>query len=143
MEKQHHTQTEQHQRFSGFSDTIITHRTNPKIKQIRALLKSSERERTGLALVEGLRLVTEALRSPQRVRHLLVAPELLRSLHGQALLQEQRQKRLPCLYVSSEVFQSFSRKDNPQGIIVETHQRPDRRLHLKAEQPIVSGCGHK
>jgi len=75
------------------------------------LLKRSERERTGLALIEGLRLVTEALRYPQLVRHIIVAPELLRSQHGQALLQDQRQKGLPCLYVSAEIFQSFSLKD--------------------------------
>ncbi|GER89022.1 rRNA methyltransferase [Dictyobacter vulcani] len=123
MAKQHHSQTERHQSFSVFSDTIITNRNNPKIKQIRALLKRSERERTGLALVEGLRLVTEALRSPQRVRQLLIAPELLRSRHGQALLQEHRQKGLPCLYVSSEVFQSFSLKDNPQGIAAVVSQQ--------------------
>ncbi|HET8911394.1 MAG TPA: RNA methyltransferase [Ktedonobacteraceae bacterium] len=116
MEKRHLFLAEQHQSFSADSDTIITSRNNPKIKQIRALLKRAERERTGLALIEGLRLVTEALRHPQFVHHIIVAPELLRSPYGQALLQDQRQKGLPCLYVSAEIFQSFSLKDNPQGI---------------------------
>jgi RNA methyltransferase, TrmH family len=109
--------------YSVFSDTLITSRNNPKIKQLRALLKRSERERTRLALVEGLRLVTEALYYPQVVRQLIVAPELLRSQHGQALLQDQRQRGLPCLYVSPEVFLSFSLKDNPQGIAAVVIQR--------------------
>ncbi|HEY4383976.1 MAG TPA: RNA methyltransferase [Ktedonobacteraceae bacterium] len=116
MAKQHPSSAEQQQSFSAFPDTLITSRNNPKIKQIRALLKRSERERTELALVEGLRLVTEALRYPHIVRQLIVAPELLRSQHGQALLLEQRHKELPCLCVSAEVFQSFALKDNPQGI---------------------------
>jgi TrmH family RNA methyltransferase len=116
MEKQHHSSAEQLPSCSVVSDTIIMSRNNPRVKQIRALLKRSERERTGLALVEGLRLVTEALRYPQRVRQLIVAPELLRSQHGQALLEDQRQKGLPYLCVSAEVFHSFSLKDNPQGI---------------------------
>jgi tRNA G18 (ribose-2'-O)-methylase SpoU len=94
MAKQHHSLAEQQQRFSAFSDTIITSRNNPKIKQIRALLKHSERERTGLALIEGLHLVTEALHYPQLVRCMIVAPALLRSQHGQALLQDQWQNRL-------------------------------------------------
>src|SRR5258708_716047 len=123
MTKQHHSLAGQQQSFSAFSNTIITSRNNPKIKQIRALLKRSERERTGLALIEGLRLVTEALRYPQLVRHMIVAPELLRSQHGQALLQDQQQKGLPCLCVSAEVFQSFSLKDNPQGIAAIVAQR--------------------
>jgi RNA methyltransferase, TrmH family len=123
MAKEHHSLAEQQQSFSVFSDTIITSRNNPKIKQIRALLKRSERERTGQALVEGLRMVTEALRYPQRVRQLIVAPELLRGQHGRPLLQEQRQKGLPCLCVSAEVFQGFSLKDNPQGIAAVVSQQ--------------------
>jgi len=85
MAKEHHSLAEQQK---SFSDTIITSRNNLKIKQIRALLRRSERERTGLALVEGLRLVTEALRYPQRMRQLIVAPELLRGQHGWLLLQD-------------------------------------------------------
>ncbi|WP_151754445.1 hypothetical protein [Dictyobacter vulcani] len=123
MEKQHHSQTERHQSFSVFSDTIITNRNNPKIKQIRALLKRSERERTGLALVEGLRLghggatlSTTCASTPRCVR-------IVEEPAWTALLQEQRKKGLPCLYVSSDVFQSFSLKDNPQGIAAVVSQQ--------------------
>lgn len=69
------------------TDAIITSRNNPKVKQLRALLKRSERERTGLALIEGLRLVTEALRFPDLVRQMIVAPAFLKSQHGQDLVQ--------------------------------------------------------
>lgn len=131
MEKQHDFLAEQQPSFSVFDDTIITSRNNPQIKKIRSLLKRSERERTGLALVEGLRLVTEALRYPQCVRQLIVAPELLKSQHGQALLQDQRQKGLPCLSVSTEVFQCFALKDNPQGIVAVISQRWEQLEHVK------------
>ena len=95
MEKRHYSSAEQLSSSSVFSDTIIMSRNNPKVKQICALLKRPERERTGLALVEGLRLVTEALRYPQRVRQLIVAPELLRSQHGQALWKIRGKKGSP------------------------------------------------
>ncbi len=133
--KQHHSFIEQRQSFSVFSDTIITSRNNPRIKQICALLKRSEREKTGLALVEGLRLVTEALRYPQSVSQLIVAPDLLRSSHGQALWQDRRQQGLPCLCVSAEVFQSFSLKDNPQGMaaVVSQQWEPLEQVRLSAE----------
>ena len=88
----HHALTELQTSFSVFSDTIITSRNNPRIRQLRALLKRPERERTGLALIEGLRLVTEALQYPDLVHQLIVAPELLKSQHGQELLQDQRKK---------------------------------------------------
>lgn len=82
MTKQHHALTELQTSFSVFSDTIITSRNNPRIRQLRALLKRPERERTGLALIEGLRLVTEALQYPDLVHQFIVAPELLKSQHG-------------------------------------------------------------
>ncbi|HEX7737500.1 MAG TPA: RNA methyltransferase [Ktedonobacteraceae bacterium] len=131
MAKQHYSLAEQRQSFSAFADTLITSRNNPKIKQIRALLKRSERERTGLALVEGLRLVTEALRDPQHIYQLIVAPELLRSQHGQALLRDQRQKGFPCLCVSAEVFHGFSLKDNPQGIAAVVSQQWEPLEHIR------------
>jgi hypothetical protein len=37
-------------------------------------------------------LVTEALQYPDLVHQLIVAPELLKSQHGQELLQDQRKK---------------------------------------------------
>jgi TrmH family RNA methyltransferase len=123
MTKQHHALTEQQTSFSVFSDTIITSRNNPRIRQLRALLKRPERERTGLALIEGLRLVTEALQYPDLVHQLIVAPELLKSQHGQDLLQDQRKKELPHLCVSAEVFQSLSLKDGPQGMAAVVSQR--------------------
>ncbi len=104
------------------SETLITSRNNPRVKQARALLKRPERAQTGLALIEGLRLVTEALQHPSRVQQLIIAPELLKSAHGQALVHEQQQKGLPCLSISAEAFQSFALKDGPQGIAAVVSQ---------------------
>ena|SRR5438270_1138959 len=82
MAKQQHALTELQTSLSVFSDMIITSRNNPRIRQPRTLLKRPERERTGLALIEGLRLVIEALQYPDLVHQLIVAPELLKSQHG-------------------------------------------------------------
>src|SRR5262249_46380484 len=71
----------------GPTDSIIMSRNNPTIKQFRALLKRPERERTGHALIEGLRLVTEALQFPDLVRQIVVAPELLKSQRGRDLVR--------------------------------------------------------
>lgn len=113
----------QHDYSALSSEAFITSRNNPRVKQVRALLKRSEREQTGLALIEGLRLVTEALQHPGVVEQLIIAPELLKSAHGQALVHAQEQKGLSCLSISAEAFQSFSLKDGPQGIAAVVSQR--------------------
>jgi hypothetical protein len=73
----------------------------PKQSENQADSRPSQALRTRTNRVEGLRLVTEALRYPQRVRQLIVAPELLRGQHGRSLLQDQRQKGLPCLTLAT------------------------------------------
>ena len=118
----------------GSPDSIIMSRNNPKIKRIRALLKRSERDRTGLALIEGLRLVIEALRFPDCVRQVIVAPELLKNQHGQELIRVHSAKKCPILFVSPEAFESFSQKDGPQGIaaVISQQWEPLDQVRLAA-----------
>lgn len=104
------------------NSTLIMSRHNPKVKQLRALLKRAERERTQLALIEGLRLVTEALRFPNLVRQIIVAPELLKNQHGRELVHAYAKQGI-VVPVSAEVFASFSQKDGPQGIAAVIVQR--------------------
>jgi TrmH family RNA methyltransferase len=102
---------------------MIMSRHNPKVKQFRALLRRAERERTQLALIEGLRLVTEALRLPNVVRQIIVAPELLKNQRGRELVRVHAKQGVPIVSVSAEVFASFSQKDGPQGIAAVIVQR--------------------
>jgi TrmH family RNA methyltransferase len=113
------------------TDTLIMSRNNPKIKQIRVLLKRPERERTGLALIEGLRLVTEALRFPERVRQVIVAPELLKNQRGRDLVQDHAARGFPVMFVSAEAFESFSQKDGPQGIAAVISQKWEQLHQVK------------
>jgi TrmH family RNA methyltransferase len=118
----------------GLIESLIQSRNNPKIKQIRALLKRAERAQTGLALVEGRRLVIEALRFPERVRQVIVAPELLSNKQGYDLLHSQALAGVPLVAVSAEAFESFSQKENPQGIaaVITQSWEPLDQLRLSA-----------
>ena len=56
---------------------VITSPRNPVIKQIRALYRRSERERSGLFVAEGPRVVRAALEAGVDSASLIVAPALL------------------------------------------------------------------
>jgi TrmH family RNA methyltransferase len=76
------------------------------------------------AVIEGLRLVSEALvRFPDRVRQVIIAPELLKSQWGQTLIHDQSARGVPVVSVSAEAFESVSQKDGPQGIAAIIAQR--------------------
>ena len=108
--------------------TNISSRSNPRIKQIRALLQQrKERRATRLFVVEGIRHVGEAVQAGARLEYLCYAPELLTSEFASQLIQQQSARGVPCLAVTGEVFADLAEKDNPPGILAVVHQ-PDLGL---------------
>ncbi len=116
--------------------SIISSRSNPAIKQIRALRSRKERQQTGLFFVEGVRLVGEAVQLQAEIEALVVAPELLTSPFGRDLA-EQRPVGAARLEVSADVFRSISSKENPQGLGALVRQRWES---LEAARPVEGLC---
>lgn len=106
--------------------TLITSAANPTIKQIRALSQRKERDERGLFLVEGIRIVTEALETGAGIETVVVAPELLTSGHGREVVQTLRRRGVPVLEVTGELFRRLSVKEGPQGLAAVVRQRWER-----------------
>lgn len=102
---------------------LVSSLSNPTIKQIRTLRERKERDRSGLFFIEGIRLVGEAVQLGAPIESCVVAPELLSSPFGQQQVAELRQRGVPCIEVTAEVFRSISRKDGPQGLGAVMRQR--------------------
>jgi len=102
---------------------MITSQANERIKGIRRLKERKFRQQTGLFLVEGVRIVIEAIRQAARVETLIFAPELLTSEIGIRTVNEQISKGTPILEVSAAVFQSISDKEGPQGLAAVVKQQ--------------------
>ena len=68
-------------------------------------------------LAEGLRIVIEAIQTGQPIESLVIAPELMKSNPGDALVREYLAAHPEqVIEVSADVFRSFSVKDGPQGV---------------------------
>ncbi len=94
--------------------SLITSNQNPKVKYLRSLRRRKYRRREGRFLVEGIRIVEEALTCGAPVETLVVAPELLVSERARALVEEVDVERR--LVLAGDVFRSLSDRDDPQGI---------------------------
>lgn len=92
----------------------ITSFRNPKVKYLRALRLRKYRHREGLFLIDGIRIVEEALDCGAPVETLIFAPELLASDRARALLESMAPERR--LALSGDVFRTLSDRDEPQGI---------------------------
>ncbi len=117
---------------------LITSRTNPKIKQVRALQNRKEREVSHLFVVEGIRHVGDAVAANADLAFICYAPDLLISDFALNLIQQQTQHGVPCYPVSADVFESLASREGPQGILAVVHQPQNTLMDL---DPINFGWG--
>ncbi len=116
----------------------ITSKSNPKIKEVRALKERKARAESGLFVVEGIRHVAEALEAGAPVEYLVYAPDLLASPFGRELVEAQRARRLPVHSVTAPVYATLSERENPTGLLAVVRQQRRRLADLS---PVNLGWG--
>jgi TrmH family RNA methyltransferase len=84
---------------------------------VRDLQRRKARGRRGLALVEGVRLIEEAVAAGLEFRGAIVSPELERTARGVELRKELESRAIPVQEVAARSFAQLADTDTPQGII--------------------------
>ena len=90
---------------------------------IRDLKRRKARGRRGLALLEGVRLVEEALGAGTRIVGAVVAPELGRTTRGSALRVALESHAVVVQELTGRLFATLADTDAPQGIIAVVEPR--------------------
>src|SRR5438094_3412991 len=90
---------------------------------IRDLQRRQARGRRGLALIEGVRLVEEALAAGVPFRGALVAPDLTRTARGAELVAELGRHAVPVEEVGARAFALLADTETPQGIMAVIEPR--------------------
>lgn len=99
-----------------YAGPTITSVANERIRFIRSLQRSNVRRKEGLFVVEGVRLVEEALAAGARPIFVLVIPEQLeRTPRGHQLHEQLRQ--FNCQVVTEGVLKALSDTVTPQGVV--------------------------
>jgi TrmH family RNA methyltransferase len=94
---------------------------------IRNLQRRSARRRQSLAVVEGVRLIEEALGAELAFKGAAVSPVLGRSKRGVALLDDLRHAGVPIEEVTDHDLSDIADTDTPQGIVAVV-QPPEWQL---------------
>ncbi len=102
---------------------MITSTSNPHMKDIKHLRERKHRAETGLCLIEGIRIVYEALLQGAGVREILFSPELAKSEVIDEVVQKARVSGVQITEVSRSVFESLSGKEGPQGLAAVVQQQ--------------------
>ena len=104
---------------------MITSKNNSRVKEIRLLKQAKHRRAGSQYLVEGVRLLEEALRQEGGIRTILYSPRLEGTDRGVRLLSSARRKMADAewLYVSDEVLGNLGETQYHQGILAVLDRR--------------------
>jgi len=93
---------------------------------VRDLHRRRGRERRGLALAEGVRLVEEAVDAGIRLRGVLVSPALEATTRGRALKSLLVERGVTLEQVSEPELEKLADTEHPQGVLAVIEPRPWR-----------------
>jgi TrmH family RNA methyltransferase len=118
---------------------IVTSRSNPLVKRLRALLADSAR--SGLAVLEGGRLLEEALHAGIQIVECAVAPDVLEGRHS-ALIGRLEDDGATVRVLAPDVLGALSEAQASQGILAIA-QRPafDEAQIYQGTALVVVGVG--
>src|SRR2546425_2200038 len=108
---------------------------------IRDLQRRKARGRRGLALIEGVRLVEEALAAGLTFRGALVAPDLARTTRGRELVVELERHAVPVEAGSARILASVADTEAPQGIVAGVGPRAPGGGHNPPGRGGAAGAG--
>jgi len=87
---------------------IITSKSNSTVKEIASLKDKKFRKKSGTFVVEGYKMVNEAIRSGKEIRLLVATEEAVKRFE---------EYNLKTLTVTDEVFSFLSDAVTPQGVL--------------------------
>jgi TrmH family RNA methyltransferase len=111
--------------------TPIRSRHNPLVRRLRELKARGPQE--GLALLEGVKLIEEAVATGIEIAEAAVSPRLERMDRGRSLLIALESRAIAVRHLSDDVLESISEVETSQGILALA-----RRPRFD-EEPILAG----
>jgi TrmH family RNA methyltransferase len=105
--------------------TLISSRSNERVKQVRALGSKRERDETGVFFAEGPFLLRMAVETGATIESVVAAPERL-TAEEQRVVDQLTSRSVPVLEVTGAVFDSVSFREETQSIGAVIRQRWDK-----------------
>ena len=115
---------------------VITSKDNEIVKNIKKLKEKKYRDIENKFIVEGIKMVKEAIQENARVDKIVVCEDCINDgTIDQELLYEIAKK--DCIYVSEKVFQTLTDVENPQGILAVIEKEENRDNTISYNEDII------
>lgn len=109
--------------------TPVTSKENSLVKRLRALSDAKHRKKERAFLIEGVKMVEEALRDRLRVRMVVAAPSLTRH-HGKGIIRLADAAGADMLWISERLMDQLAESRTPQPVmaVVELREHSEEAL---------------
>ena len=114
---------------------IITSKDNEIIKNIKKLKDKKYRDETGTYVVEGIKLIEEAIGENSKIKKIVICDECIEAGSLDQKLTYEIAK-YDCIYVSKKVFNSLTDVVAPQGIMAVI-AKPSKDIKINYNQDII------
>lgn len=115
---------------------VITSKDNETIKNIRKLKEKKYRDETNTYLVEGIKMIKEAIEENAKIKQIIVCEDCLKEdgCTEQKILYQIA--KYDCIYVSSKIFALLTDVVNPQGMIAVI-EKNGKEEDIKYEEEVI------
>ena len=114
---------------------IITSKDNETVKNIKKLKDKKYRDEAGLYIIEGVKVIEEAILANAKIDKIVVCEECLKTGDiEQKLLYEIA--KYDCIYVNAKVFNFLTDVVAPQGILAVL-EKPSKTEKIQYDQDII------
>lgn len=114
---------------------LITSKDNEIVKHIKKLSDKKYRDQNNCYIVEGIKLVEEAIKEEAQIEKIIICEESTKKSEISKSLMYEIAKH-DCIYVTEKIFKSLTQVMNPQGILAVIKKNQERSL-IKYDEDII------
>ena len=114
---------------------VITSKDNELVKKIKKLKDKKYRDETDLYLIEGIKIIREAIEENAIIRRIVICEECIESAEIDNKLLYAIAK-YDCIYVNKKVFDTLTTVMNPQGLLAVV-EKPSKRENINYNEDLI------
>ena len=114
---------------------LITSKDNEIIKHIKKLSEKKYRDQNNCYIIEGIKLVEEAIQEKAKIEKIIISEELVKSLEVSRERMSEIQK-YDCIYTTEKIFKTISQVMNPQGILAVINKN-NENIEISYNEDII------
>ncbi len=114
---------------------IITSKENEQVKHIRKLKEKKFRDQSNEYIIEGIKLVKEAINEKQNIKQIIICDDCEKNL---AITKEEMYDiaKYNCIYVTKKIFENLTEVTNPQGILAIV-EKQTKKIEINYKEEII------